>query len=916
MRNGERVMKKINITLVIALFCAVLFTACGDSNDTAEIQKPIEYGYGKVSISFTGEDAAKQTAAPAGGRTVLPPAAFDKYVYTFTKEGQAAGAVKTPGSDGFFTMEAGDYTVAVQAYTGTAEPYTLAASGVSEQFSISSGGSTKVLVPLSKAADPVNGKFTYTITFPAGASAAITLQKWSEPEDISLSPVDVPESEGNGKTQTIELEEGSYLFTVLISKTGFYAGISEAVHIYPVITTVYTKDINDDDLLVLIPPAYHHYNISGTGTFYYDGNIKTVTITPEENMSPGAVTVFYNGTETPPAGVGTYTVTFDVAAAPGFSAAAGLPAGTIIIEYRTPAVGHYNISGIGTFTYAPGTERTVSITRKESASPGEVTILYKGTATPPIDAGTYPVTFNVEAVPDLWNAASLSAGNIIINKAAGAAVGAPTALSVTSSSIMINEVAAPGNGQTVEYAKNTSNNAPSTGWQDGTEFSGLVGGTTYYIFARSKLNANYNAGAASASLREATPKGAGAAVGAPTLNTSTPTSITVNAVASGNGQTVEYARNTANTVPASGWQDSVTFSGLSIETAYYIFARSKGNANYETGTPSESLQVTTPGKYNGAAVSAPTLSWADNTSITINAVTPPSSGQTVEYARNTASSAPLSGWQDGLTFSGLTAGTYYYIFARSKENANYKAGAASSYLSVRVPTGNSKSDSIMLTANTWRDGVINTYDDEVWYSFSATAGTTYRVWLNDYRSGDGTKTFYALVTAYDSNGTRLFYDSDLWYPPATVVLNTSGTIYLRVTRASTYATTGTFAIAYGTSAIRPNLNATTLTTNVWTNGNLISGDDVWYSFSATAGTTYRVWLNDYRSGDGTKTFYALVTAYDSNGTRLFYDSDLWNSPATVVLNTSGMIYLRVTRASTYATTGTFAIAYGTGSTRP
>ena len=79
----------------------------------------------------------------------------------------------------------------------------------------------------------------------------------------------------------------------------------------------------------------------------------------------------------------------------------------------------------------------------------------------------------------------------------------------------------------------------------------------------------------------------------------------------------------------------------------------------------------------GATVAAPTLNSKTATSITINAVTPPATGQTVEYARSTTSTAPQTGWQTGLMFSGLTENTLYYIFARSAANNNYNAGAAS-----------------------------------------------------------------------------------------------------------------------------------------------------------------------------------------------------------------------------------------------
>jgi len=87
--------------------------------------------------------------------------------------------------------------------------------------------------------------------------------------------------------------------------------------------------------------------------------------------------------------------------------------------------------------------------------------------------------------------------------AEGAALSAPpTAAGATieDNSITITAVAAPSNGQTVEYAINAANTAPETGWQDSPAFTALDAGTTYYIFARSKANNAYNSGDASAGL--------------------------------------------------------------------------------------------------------------------------------------------------------------------------------------------------------------------------------------------------------------------------------------------------------------------------------------------------------------------------------------------------------------------------------
>ena len=317
MRKKQTVKRNkiYGITFGIAFVCVMLFAACDNALSPLD-----ENGYGQISIDFEGGEA----------RTVLPSTAFDKYVYTFTKSGGAA-VEKAPDKNGIFTLEIGSYTVEVKAYVGTAGSYTLVASGVSSQFTVSSGSNAAVKVLLSEVNTGGQGKFTYTITYPVGATADISLKKWPDLNDIALSP----STQGNSKTQTVQLASGSYLLKVLVDKNGLYGGISEALHIYPALTTVYTKTFQDNDLL------------QGTG----------------------------------------------------------------------------------------------------------------------------------------------------------AAVSAPTgASSVTTRSITVNAVAAPGNGQTVEYAISAVANAPVTGWQDSTTFSNLAPGTTYYIFARSKENSNYIAGAASAYL--------------------------------------------------------------------------------------------------------------------------------------------------------------------------------------------------------------------------------------------------------------------------------------------------------------------------------------------------------------------------------------------------------------------------------
>jgi len=185
----------------------------------------------------------------------------------------------------------------------------------------------------------------------------------------------------------------------------------------PVRITYGRLTYNTNNLTVNRAPVSDDFNISGTGTFTYDGIPKTVTITPKEGKSGGTITVKYNGGTTAPSAVGTYTVTFDVTAATGFYAASNLFAGTLTIEKVTPVAADFNISGIGTFPY-DGNPKTVTVTPKEGKSSGTVTVKYNGgTTAPSAGAIAYTVTFDVEATTNFNAVTGLSAGILTITQA-------------------------------------------------------------------------------------------------------------------------------------------------------------------------------------------------------------------------------------------------------------------------------------------------------------------------------------------------------------------------------------------------------------------------------------------------------------------------------------------------------------------
>ena len=105
------------------------------------------------------------------------------------------------------------------------------------------------------------------------------------------------------------------------------------------------------------------------------------------------------------------------------------------------------------------------------------------------------------------------------------------------------------------------------------------------------------------------------------------------------------------------------------------------SGNYTTAQGNITVNVA---KAEGSLVETPIDDEVGTTTISIYPISPPSTGQSVEYAIDLTNVTPNSGWQFETLFEGLTENTTYFIFARSAENENYNAGAASEPLEVKT----------------------------------------------------------------------------------------------------------------------------------------------------------------------------------------------------------------------------------------
>jgi len=429
---------------------------------------------------------------------------------------------------------------------------------------------------------------------------------------------------------------------------------------------------------------------TGTITIAGGGITRTITVTQAAPVATPAIAVSATGLTNLKVGVYasgtvTYTLTNGTYAA-SITAANFLPIGNIPagMAAGTPS----RNSNTTVIVYVTGTPTAANASTVNLTFPSSIPMANVQGATANI-----PVTGTVAAGP--------------IAKGDGAATtGGLTANGVTATSITVNAAANnSGNGQTVEYAISTSSSTTQTlTWQDSPTFNSRTPSTAYYVFARTKENANYNAGTIRASAAITT-----LAAPAITVTAAGLTGLKVGVpIVTGNAY-VRYTLNTGNNF-APAVTDAHFTSGINnLPAGLSIGAVTRANTTVTVnivGTPTaantSSITLNRPStipmanvtgataavnvtgtltlgaiaKGSGAATSGGlAVSNTAATSLTFTAATNSSgNGQTVEYAVSTYYTSSPAGWQTSQTFTGLIPNTGYYVFARTASNANYESG--------------------------------------------------------------------------------------------------------------------------------------------------------------------------------------------------------------------------------------------------
>lgn len=215
---------------------------------------------------------------------------------------------------------------------------------------------------------------------------------------------------------------------------------------------------------------------------------------------------------TPPTNAGSYNLVVSVAAdnAQYAGSHAVIPF-TIAKAGITVAKGDYAITkawdGNTNAGTASGNLAVTGIVNNDDVKVSAVPRAY-----PSADAGTHDVVVNLVIAGAGAHNYALDSATIIIaatitkSGAIPVAAPAPNAVPIAKSDTTITLDPVAVDGEIVEYAKSTSNAAPSTGWQEEKEFVGLDAATDYYFFARVKANNNHPAGASSAGTKITTEK--------------------------------------------------------------------------------------------------------------------------------------------------------------------------------------------------------------------------------------------------------------------------------------------------------------------------------------------------------------------------------------------------------------------------
>ena len=254
----------------------------------------------------------------------------------------------------------------------------------------------------------------------------------------------------------------------------------------------------------------------------------------------------------------------------------------------------------------------------------------------------------------------------------------PVKVSAENGTVILNKIVPNGDG-TVSYGYSLKNDINSVAvWSESTEFKGLVGGTTYYFFAKVTGSAEY---------KDAYSAGTSVFVDKTDRTISAPEILNYNhnAVAAldvhpeGGGVVLYGISSTNNYSSIKEWQEHPVFNGLSSGVKYYLFAKVAETDNFKAAY-SYSDFTTTSSK---TATEIPTVKSVSENMIELNPVEVligiPKYG-----ISSTADVSGVNEWTENTHFGGLETGKRYFIFVKIENNSAYTSEVYSFTTAVTV----------------------------------------------------------------------------------------------------------------------------------------------------------------------------------------------------------------------------------------
>jgi hypothetical protein len=197
--------------------------------------------------------------------------------------------------------------------------------------------------------------------------------------------------------------------TVSGFKLGGSAAGNYTLTVQPVVTASITKvDPTANDLVFAPSPVI------------YDGTSKSVSLPVAKNSSSGitvaSTSLKYDGSSTPPTNAGTYRITVNVYSTTNFNWYSDLYVGDFIIKKAIPTPDELDItiSSGGPYKGSPYVDTDIQAASGVTGL-GSISWTYNGSATPPVNAGTYTVTA-VLGEGTNYTAKSINVGSFTISK--------------------------------------------------------------------------------------------------------------------------------------------------------------------------------------------------------------------------------------------------------------------------------------------------------------------------------------------------------------------------------------------------------------------------------------------------------------------------------------------------------------------